>query len=313
MNNFNFGEVLTRAWQIIWRHKVLWIFGSRASGARGGGGGSSGGGGNSGYRTGSGDAPFSGDQFERGINQVGNFLENNLWIILAVIVGLILLSFLFYMLGMMGRIGLIKGVAQADKGAEHLSFGELWSESMPFFWRVFGLNFLTSLAVLVIIIPFVLFGVVTAGVGFLCLLPLLCILIPLGWVVMVIVEQAQAAIVLEDLGMMDGFKRGWEIVKSNGVSFLIMGLILVFGGGVAAVIISLPILLAVIPIVIGAGALQESFTPLYIAAACCIAYFPILLFFNGILTAYIQSVWTLTYLRLAKPKEEAPVIIEANA
>ena len=25
--NFNFGEVLTRAWQIIWKHKVLWIFG----------------------------------------------------------------------------------------------------------------------------------------------------------------------------------------------------------------------------------------------------------------------------------------------
>ena len=25
--NFNFGEVLSRAWQIVWKHKVLWIFG----------------------------------------------------------------------------------------------------------------------------------------------------------------------------------------------------------------------------------------------------------------------------------------------
>jgi hypothetical protein len=23
----DYGEVLTRAWQIIWKHKVLWIFG----------------------------------------------------------------------------------------------------------------------------------------------------------------------------------------------------------------------------------------------------------------------------------------------
>ena len=44
MNDFSFGEVLTRAWQNIWKHKVLWIFGILASCARRGGGGSGGGG-----------------------------------------------------------------------------------------------------------------------------------------------------------------------------------------------------------------------------------------------------------------------------
>jgi hypothetical protein len=61
------------------------------------------------------------------------------------------------------------------------------------------------------------------------------------------------------------------------------------------------------------AALRESLTPLYIAAACCVVYLPVLLFFNGLLTAYIQTAWTLTYLRLTQPKEEAPVMIEANA
>ena len=313
MNNFNFGEVLTRAWQIIWKHKVLWIFGILASCARGGGGGSSGGGGNSGYQTGSGDSPFSGDKIERGMNQVGNFLENNWWIIIAVIVGIFLLSFVFYFLGMMGRVALIRGVAQADKGAESLSFGELWAESMPFFWRVFGLNFLIGLAFLVLFIPLVLFGIVTAGIGFLCLIPLLCIMVPLSWVVMAIIEQAQNAIVLEDLNMLDGFKRGWEIVKANAVPIIIMMLILGIGSGIIGVIIALPIIIAVVPAVIGMAVSQQTLTPFYIAAACCVAYFPVLLFFNGVLTAYIQASWTLTYLRLVKQKEEAPVIIEANA
>lgn len=313
MNNFNFGEVLTRAWQIIWKHKVLWIFGILASCARGGGGGSSGGGGNSGYQTGSGDNPFSGDKIERVMNQVGTFLENNWWIIIAVIVGIFLLSFVFYFLGMMGRVALIRGVAQADKGAESLSFGELWAESMPFFWRVFGLNFLIGLAFLVLFIPLVLFGIVTAGIGFLCLIPLLCIMVPLSWVVMAIIEQAQNAIVLEDLNMLDGFKRGWEIVKANAVPIIIMMLILGIGSGIIGVIIALPIIIAVVPAVIGMAVSQQTLTPFYIAAACCVAYFPVLLFFNGILTAYIQASWTLTYLRLVKSKEEAPVIIEANA
>ena len=314
MNYFNFGEVLTRAWQIIWKHKVLWIFGILASCARGGGGGSSGGGGNSGYQTGSGDNPFSGDKIERVMNQVGTFLENNWWIIVAVVVGIILLSFVFYFLGMMGRVALIRGVAQADKDAESLSFGELWAESMPFFWRVFGLNFLIGLAFLVLFIPLVLFGIVTAGIGFLCLIPLLCIMVPLSWVVMAIIEQAQNAIVLEDLNMLDGFKRGWEIVKANAVPIIIMMLILGVGSAVIGVIIAIPMILALVPFIVGAAtAAQQSFTPFYIAAACCVAYFPVLLFFNGVLTAYIQASWTLTYLRLVKSKEEAPVIIEANA
>jgi len=311
MNNFNFGEVLTRAWQNIWKHKILWIFGILASCARGGGGGS-GGGGSRGYQTG-GDAPFSGSQIERVMSQVGQYIENHLWIIIAVGLVLILLGFILYALGMMGRIGLIKGTYKAESGAESLAFGEIWAESMPYFWRIFGLNFLIGLAFLVIFIPLILFGVITVGIGFICIIPILCILIPISWVVAVVLEQAQPAIVLEDLGMLDGLKRGWEIVKSNVMPMIIMTLILGIGSVIIGLIIAIPIIIAVIPTILGAGSLRESLTPLYITLACCVVYMPLLIFFNGVLTAYIQSVWALTYLRLAKPKEDSPVIVEANA
>lgn len=313
MNNFNFGEVLTRAWQNIWKHKVLWIFGILASCARGGSGGSSGGGGNSSYQTGSGDAPFSGGQIERVMGQVGQYIEEHLWIIIAFAVAIILFAFISYALGMMGRIGLIKGTYKAENGAESLSFGEIWAESMPYFWRIFGFNFLIGLAFIVIFIPLVLFGVITAGIGFLCIIPLLCVMVPLSWVIALILEQAQPAIVLEDLGMLDGFKRGWQIVKSNVGPMIVMALILGVGSVIIGLIIAIPIILAVVPLIIGAGSLRESLTPVYIALACCAVYLPLLIFFNGVLTAYIQSVWTLTYLRLTKPKEDAPILVEANA
>lgn len=45
----NFGEILSRAWKIIWKHKVLWIFGILAGCGRGGGGG--GGSANSGFQS----------------------------------------------------------------------------------------------------------------------------------------------------------------------------------------------------------------------------------------------------------------------
>jgi len=312
MNNFNFGEVLTRAWQNIWKHKILWIFGILASCARGNGGGGSGGGGNSGYQTG-GDAPFSGGQIERVMSQIGQYIENHLWIIIAVGLVFILLGFIFYALGMMGRIGLIKGTYKVENGVESLAFGEIWAESIPYFWRIFGLNFLIGIIFLVIFIPLILFGVVTAGIGFLCIIPLLCILIPLSWVVGVVLEQAQPAIVLEDLGMLDGLKRGWKIVKSNAMPMVIMTLILGIGSVIIGLIIAIPIIVAFVPLIIGAGSLRESLMPVYISLACCAVYMPVLIFLNGVLTAYIQSVWALTYLRLTRPKEDAPIFVEANA
>jgi hypothetical protein len=311
MNNFNFGEVLTRAWKTIWKHKVLWIFGILASCARGGGGGSGGGGGNSGNS--GGNTPFSGGQIERVMGQAGRFLEQNWWVIILAVLVLILIIFISYFLGMIGRIGLIKGTSHSEKGAEKISFGELWSESLPYFWRIFGLNFLIGLAILVIFVPLILLGVVTAGIGFVCLLPIFCLLIPIGWILSIIIEQAQAAIVLEDLGMMDGLKRGWQIVKTNAVPTILMSLILGVGSFIIGLIVAIPLILAFIPALMSMSVLRQSLVPLYISLACCALYVPVLIFFNGILTAYIQSAWTLTFMQLAAPKEEAPVIIEANA
>jgi hypothetical protein len=113
--------------------------------------------------------------------------------------------------------------------------------------------------------------------------------------------------------VLDGFKRGWQVAKANVGPMLIMALILAFGGGILGVIIALPIIITVIPLAIGAAAMKEVLTPVYIALACCAVYLPILIFLNGVLTTYLQSVWTLTYLRLTQPKEETPLIIEANA
>jgi len=247
------------------------------------------------------------------MNQAIQFLKENLWIILVIIVGIFLLSFLFYALGMMGRIGLIKGTYKAETGAQSLAFGELWSESLPYFWRVLGLNLLLGLLIFILIVPLVILGIVTAGVGFVCLLPLLCILIPVSWVLMVLIEQTQAAIVIEDLGMMDGIRRGWDVVKSNPGAMIIMALILGIGSVIVGIVFAIPIILAVIPLVLGAANLRESLTPVWITLACCLAYMPVLIFLNGIISAYIQSAWTLTFMQAGKSKESSSAIVEPNA
>ncbi len=303
--NFNFGEVLTRAWQIIWKHKILWLFGILASCSRSNGGNFNG---NSGGNSGGGNSGFgNGSEF----NQATEWLTENWWIVVIIVLVLILISILIAVIGVVGRIALTKGAYKADKGAESLAFGELFSESLPYFWRVFGLSFLLGLAVLVVIAPFILIGALTAGIGLLCLVPLLCIFIPVAIVLGIVVEQANTAIVLEDLGMLDGFKRGWQVAKNNAGPVVIMALILGFGGGIVGFVFVIPIVIALFPLFF--GAMAGSSAALWIGVACVVAYLPVILLINGIITAYVQSAWTLTFMRLTAPVTDAPVFIEANA
>ncbi len=318
----DFGEVLSSAWRIIWKHKILWIFGIFAGCSRGGGGG----GGNNGYQFSGrgGQNPFP--QFNEFFYQFGNWIDNHLWVIVLFVLVVLVLFLLAIFLGTIGRIGLIRGTFKADGGAEHLGFMELWDESLRYFWRIFVLALLVGLAALILVFALVALGigaaVFTFGIGFLCVLPLFCVLFLALVFAGIVIQQAEAAIVIENLGIMDGVRRGWDVVKTHLGPILIMWLILLVIGFVAGIVIALPVLVTVIPAAIAFGVASSQgttfdYTPLIVGLVCCAVYFPFLLVLSGILTAYVQSAWTLTYLRLTRPKAapapESTVIPAPNA
>lgn len=312
--NFNFGEVLTRAWQITWKYKILWIFGILASCSRGSGGGSSGGGGGSGGGDGSGYSPFDTSEAERVFDQMGDWLASNWWVVALIMLGAILLALLFVFLGTIGRIGLIRGTLQAEEGAESLSFGELFRGSMPYFWRVFGLSFLIGVITLLIMIPFLFFGILTAGIGFICLLPLLCILVPISIGIYLIIELADVAIVKENLGIVDGWKRGWGLVRDNVGPVIVMGLILLVISFVIGLLIAIPVVMIVLPAVLGfAIGEAQNMTPLLIGGLCFVGFLPVMILINGVFNTFMGASWTLTYQRLTRKPEETIVPSEANA
>lgn len=310
----NLGQILSRSWQIIWKHKVLWIFGIFAGFANSNGGSNS----NS-SSTNNGDSPSLPGGAERIAEQAAEFFQQYMLIIIAVCVVLVLLSFAFYALGMIGRIGILKGVYKVENGASSLMFAELWSESMPYFWRFFGMNFLVGLAVLVVLLPLIVFAVATAGIGLACLLPVICLLVPVMWAVNIVLEQGQAAIVAEDLTMLDGFKRGWALAKSDIGGMIVLSLVLGIGGGIIGFIFALPVVIAMLPLVISMASVDfTNFSgnlppTAWISIVCCGLYTPVLLVLSGVLTAYVKTAWALTYLQLAKPAEYTPVLAQADA
>jgi hypothetical protein len=320
--NFNFGEVLTRAWRIIWKHKVLWIFGIFAGCSRGSGNfrGNSGGGGSGG----------TGGQLPPELMRIFQIIQQNL--VPFIVVGCILVLLIWAVtifLSTIGKVGLIRGTYQAEGGTERLIFGQLFSESTPFFWRVFGLSLIIAIPILVVfaalIAGFAAFAISAgngndaARVGVFGLLPLLigcvCILVPVMFVVGMIIRQAENAIVLENMPVLPAISRGWEIFRANLGPIILMAIILAVVGIVAGLIIAIPILAVVVPAAITFAVNRaENWTPMIFAGVCLCLYIPVAWLLNGILTAYTESAWTLTYMRLtASPSENPPAVLEANA
>ena len=300
----DFGYVIKRAWEIIWKFKVLWIFGILASCGQAGGSGGS----NSGYKFSSQESNAS-SQIEQWFSQLDPA-------IIALLIGLaILIVFILVvlaiLLGTVGRVGLIRGTMKAEQGADRLTFGELWREGLSYFWRVFGLNLLVGLIILaVVLVVFVLGAILTRltlGLFALCLLPLVCLIVPVLWAVSVVIEQANVALVVENLGIIKAIERGWQVVRDNIGSVIVMSLFLYLGVNlIGGVIIGLPLLIVAAPAVAGiaAGTAEAIRNGLIVSGLFFIVYLPVLLLLSGILRAYTSSAWTLTYLRLtAKPSQ----------
>ena len=291
----DFGYVLRRAWEIIWKFKVLWIFGILASCGQA----SSSGGSNSGFRF-SGQDMNIGPQIEGFFNQlnpafIAMLIGLGIFFVLAMIV-------LAILLGTVGRVGLIRGTMKAEQGAEHLSFGELWGDGLKYFWRVFGLNLLVGvtifIAIMAVIMIMIIPTVFTLG---LCLIPLMCLFIPVMWAVSVVIEQANIALVVENLGITEAISHGWRVVRNNIGNLIVMSLILMLGVGlIGGVIIGIPLLIVGAPMMMGVvtGTSDALRNGMLVSGVLFLVYLPILLLLSGILRSYTTSAWTLTYLRL---------------
>lgn len=315
----DFGEILSKAWKIIWKHKVLWIFGLLAScGAQSWGGG---GGGSSSINTmpqnGSGIPmrnlpPWMRDfffQMQRG------FEDGTIWIyIVLIVLALILLSFVlsvvFLLLRTVGKIGLVRGAWKADEGQETLTFPELLGEVQHYFWRV--LLFSIVLAVLgfvvglILFLPVILMILFTLGCGLLCLIPLS---IAVSWFISVLVELTIVAILGEDLDVIKAVERAWALLTGNLAPVALMTLILFLGRMIIGIFTALPILLVIAPAVIGiiAEARAATVIGLLISGVGLMIYIVLAIFVNSVVESYFSTAWTLVFRRLTgRGADETP-------
>jgi hypothetical protein len=106
---------------------------------------------------------------------------------------------------------------------------------------------------------------------------------------------------VENTGIIEAIKRGWQVVWRNIGSMIVMSLILILGVSlVGGIVIGLPLIIVAAPAIAGfaAGTAVAIRNGLIVSGLFFIVYLPFLLILSGILRGYTSSAWTLTYLRL---------------
>ena len=323
----DYGNVLGRAWRITWRWKILWVLGFLA-GLGSGGGGSPG---NMNYSAGSGDF----DQFpwRTTLSDIYPGFENlaweQIWPTVAVVVALILcilllIAIALWVVSVIARGGLIAGVQQVeDEGST--SFRSAWRAGRRKFWTLFGVGVLASIPMIIlglILFGIFVFGIVTmvntsqsadfgafpvilSSIGIVFLL-VCCILIPLALVLEQIRVYGERAAILEDLGWIDSFKRGWGVLKEN-LGHTIIFWLIYFALGIGLLIISFVLILGVsLPFLFG-FILMEAQTWMIAPAVCAgLVFFIGFILVKSIVTTFVSAGWTLAYREMTKLEAGEP-------
>ncbi len=293
--NFNFGEVLTRAGQITWKHKVLWISGIII--------------GLIGILPASISMIFMEPFSSFAVSDPAQMNQNMLPILLvnALTLFLSILSIPVYVIGMtIPSLGTIR----SEKGIGKISFGELTRDSLPYFWRILGIMALVGIGMFVFVMVFTAcigaLSVVTLGLGALCAFPFLLLFIPIAILVYSLMEQGMSAVLVDNLGLSDALRRAWDLVKKNLGGMALLSIIIYFGSVIVGMIISVPMMIPMFGVIskMSAGPDLQAFDGMFRSMTWwMLAFSPLYALFQGLLLTFTQSTWTLTYMRLTRKPE----------
>jgi len=292
-------EILAQTWKLLWKHKVILAFGLLAMLVPG----------LVGVLMGTSMLFFSVDNF----GQFERMLGNETWFILAWFGFFGLFMLLSLVATSVGWTGVFKGTLKVEKGQQGITFSELWADSWPYVGRVLGILFLIGFGMALVFMVPALLGILTAGVAFLCILPMMVILIPLSFLAQMYMYLCIAASVADDFDVFIAIKRAWEITLKNFWPLALMSLLLYLVQMAAGILIAIPTwgaqMIFMIPLMSENVWPETMFT---FFGIFMLVIMPLAFLVQGTAQTYVNSAWMLVYLRLShRPEANIPVSLPA--
>lgn len=282
----DFGNLISRSFQIAWQYKSLWVFGLFL----GGGGGS--------YNF---DAEklFAGHQYDFDLERysgLGQFFEEFaapiVGAVLLIVLALIAVMLICYLIA---KPAMIDGVNNITRGGFY-RFGNSFSRGLDFFWRFLGMFVLGFMSVMALIVGVVLFAIILTPFSLLLTIPMAIIV---GFFIWHIFELAQVAMVARDISIGDALQEGYTLLTRNLGNCFIMTLVLIGLGIAFFIVIAILTLMLFVPLNLMIGSTAGG-----TLAAVLLGFFialPISLVLGGYSGTFFEALYIQFYFRLVEP------------
>ena len=122
-----------------------------------------------------------------------------------------------------------------------------------------------------------------------------------------------AAIVVDNMNVLDAAKQGWQVFRENMGAVVVIGLILYLGVSLIAGIAMIPMMVPFFALPFAIGVEEFNRTILLVASVGAVIYLPLFAIFQGAMMALMKSGWVLSYLRLTRSPKLQPLLREATS
>jgi len=287
--HFDFSEILTRALKITWKHKVFWLFSAMPTMV---------------------SFLFVPFMFlpiffsETDPYREPFFVDQPVYVLLFIGFSLFISALSVVLYGISSS-AVTLGVLQVDGGTEKMEVGKLFEDSKPYWWRVLGVLLLIGIGIsfifMVVFGCMTMIGAVTVGLGFICVMPLFLVTYPIMMVLYGFIEISQAAVVVDDIGVTDAIRRGWELVKVNFWRILLISFIVYMGISILSSIVVLPFMTPFFffPFLMEGGQFEPNLrTIMLFMGGFSLILIPVMAVIQGVTITFLKSTYTIVYLSL---------------
>jgi hypothetical protein len=282
--NFDYGNILTRAFQITWKHKSFWLFMMFPM-------------------------LIASIMFIAFAAPVFLFSENDEMIGLVFagwLAVLVLGSIASLIFNTAGITSLTLGILRTERGEGSTSFMDLVRDGFPYFGRALGVVLIIQLSIGAVFTVFflciALLSAVTMGLASICLQPIIILLTPLSFLVVAVMDAALVAVIDEDMGAWESVKRAIQVIREHVWKFIVISLIVYFG---STILTSFFIFPAMIPAMMGPVLMESGVdvsgpmvAVIFVPFICL--FFGIMSLLTGVTGTFMTSALALSYLRLAR-------------
>lgn len=295
--NFDYGNILTRTFQIIWKHKTLWIILTLPM-------------------------LLSFAMLPFGLAPAYFlYAEPQNSPDLVFVIAMLAIAVLFFVVSSVGYVVVTSafsvGMVRLERGKDLPHFAELIKSGFEYFWRQLGVFLIVQLSmglIFTLAFAFLFFAtVVTMGIASFCLQPIFIIITPLSFLVLAILENAHLAVVYKNLSALDALKHSLAIVRDHFWRYFILIVIIYFIVMILSSILTFPLILPAffMPFLFETNPDLSTAVQLILGGFMCI-FILAMSVLSGLSQAFIKTSLSLAYFRLSTPTDEQVISLPEN-